>query len=233
MSETEDRRQVMKWIWAQMHDSNPKLPRDAVIFEGDNDLAFLYQSGFVDTDTYSYEKWHAAFRPHRQKDTTYKLSLDEWLAKTPFRYFGPVPPPFNPKEMREGEWTEQEYTQFAKEKLLPEMTMTYEQFLKGVAEAKREGKIVNGVIIVTAEIKRELTELMDQYASPKRRRALAVAKMPGQQDELDKTTAAQTPASNAAKPVSKVAVSTGYKGGPDESKQSTSKLSDLLSGGKK
>lgn len=233
-SETE-KRQVMRWIWDQMHRSDIKLPPDHLIFEGEHDLAYLYNCGFVDTDHYSYDDWLNAFRSHRQKNGSYRLTLDDWLSKTGFRYFGSIEPPFDPMTMREGEWSLEDYKEFSKEKILPEITMTYEQFLAGIEQSKKTGDIVNNSITITPERKQKLAETMDNLATPKRRRALDAFQMK-RENELEQVPAATGPSSQKAKrtpEAGRQAQKSSYQAEPDRQKQLSGKLSDLLSGSKK
>lgn len=233
LSETE-KKQVMRWIWDQMHRSDVKLAPDQLIFEGEHDLAYLYNCGFVDTDRYSYDKWLNAFRPHLQKDGSYRLSLEEWLSKTPYRYFGPIEAPFDPMTMREGEWTLEDYKAYCKQHILPEITLTYGDFLQGLEQAKQNGTITGQVLQINRAEKEKLVALMDQYATPKRRRARDAEQTRQQTEgELELPQSTSTPASRNTRTAPTPGEKSAYRSGPQQSKQTSGKLTDLLSGTKK
>lgn len=234
MPSENEKQAIMRWIWEQMHRSDLKLPKDQLVFEGEHDLAYLYNTGFVDTDRYSYEKWLRAFGPHRQKNGSYRLALQDWLDKTPYRYFGPIDPPFDPMTLREGEWSLEEYKQFAKQKILPELTLTYEQFLAGLEQAKKSGQMKGDKVRIDGESKQQLADVMDQYASPKRRRALDAFRLQSERDnELPQASmGSSTPPGGARAGSGKTQKST-FRQEPDRQKQMSGQLSDLLSGGKK
>lgn len=215
-----------------MHHSDRSMPTDRVIFEGDHDIAYLYRSGFVDTDRFKLETWLQAFRPSRQKDGTYSLTYDEWIDKAQYRYAGKVQPPFDISSMREGEWNEADCKQFIKEKVIPETTITYEQFLAGMEAGKKQGTIKDGILVMTAEKKRTLESMVNKYPSPRRQRALAVEKIRQHEEfEAKRPRVTQTATVNTA--AMRQQQTSQYESKPDERKETAGKLSDLLSGSKK
>lgn len=224
--------EVLEWIWRQLHKQQLKMPADRLIFEGEHDLAYLYETGFVDTDRYSKRQWILAFQENRQPDGSYSLAHGEWLAKALYRYDGPVGRPFDPMTLREGEWELNDYKKIAKEKILPETTLTYEQFLQGLKALQEQGKITDNKLVITAEKKQKLVALLNQHASPKRRRALNVDKV-RRYEELEASPAAAAITAPGTDTQAKKGPGSEFRQDPDTQKQFTGKLSDLLSGGKK
>lgn len=222
----------MESLWDQMRRGRVKMPADSVVFEGDHDLIYLYNVGFVDTDKYSQQTWLNAFRESRKANGAYHLTKKQWLDKTKYRYNELVVPPFNPLRLREGEWTVEDLKKLAKQKIIPETIITYEQYLKGLEEAKQKGLIKDGIMVVTREWKLKLLELLNQHPSPKRRRALMVEQL-RRKEELEE------PGSDVPQPTTTTTAETApsektvYDQAPDQRKQLSGKLSDLLSGSKK
>lgn len=235
MASEVEKRRIMQWLWDRMHQSKLQPRPDQLCFEGDHDLAYLYDCGFVDTDRHSKEDWIRAFHDSRQGDGSYRLTHEQWMAKEPYRYFGPVDPPFDTGTIREGEWILDEYKKLIKEKLLPETTVSYETFLLGFKKAQERGEIVDDIIVMTAEKKKKLKESLDRYASPRRRRALSAERV-RRHEELETPTEGDAKAHKSVTPgpaTSKKHAASQYKNAPDRQKQASGKLGDLLSGSKK
>lgn len=224
-------KKVMETLWDQMRSAPLKMPPNTLILEGDHDLIYLYNTGFVDTDKYSLQTWLNAFRDSRKPKGDYHLTKEQWLAKAKYRYNGLVAPPFDPMQLREGEWTLENVKKLAKQWILPETTITYEQYMRGIEEAKKQGLFKDDKFTVTREWKQKLLEILNTHPSPRRQRALLVEKM-RRQEELE------TPGGVPARTVSKTTPTetgpvTAYKDEPEERKEVSSKLTDLLSGSKK
>ncbi len=232
MADLKRAKEIMDWLWKQMHRGNLKMPADQLIFEGEHDLVYLYNTGFVDTDKFSLDKWIQAFRESRQRDGSYSLTHEQWLDKVTYRYNEKVEAPFDIMAIREGEWTESEWKDFVKEKIMPETIFTYDQFLKGFEEGKKAGKLKNGMVIVTQELKQTWLQAINKNPSPQRHRALAVHRI-RQHENFESPSGMQKSKGAAKRPVVTEQEKTKYDKSPDRQKQMTGKLSDLLSGSKK
>ncbi len=219
----------MEWLWLQMHRGSVSMPADKLIFEGEHDLSYLYRTGFVDTDKFKYQDWLNAFKNSRQSNGEYHLTKEQWLSKATYRYNKKVEEPYDPMTIREGEWTEADWLDFIKTTLVPQCTITFEQYLFGINEAKRKGEIKDGIVTMTAEKKRGIVKLLNNNPSPKRRRALAVQHVRKKED-LETTASGPSKTSTAAAVAPQE--TTQYDSG-DQQKSTTGKLSDLLSGSKK
>ncbi len=231
MSDSNQHRRIMENIWDKLHDSSSKMPPDLLILEGDHDLIYLYNSGFVDTDKFSLEKWIQAFKLSKQAKGAYHLTKSQWLEKVSYRYNELVPPPFNPLRLRSGVWTVTQLKQFAKDVIIPETILTYEQYLKGLREAERKGDIKDGQVTIDDAWKQKLKKLLEDFPSPQRRRALAVQKARRREEMEDASSTAAPYASTA--PTAAAAPKSAYEQKPDQRKQMSNQLADLLSGGKK
>ena len=87
------------------------------------------------------------------------------------------------------------------------------------------------MITITPERKQGMVRLLEQFPSPRRRRALAVEHYRKQEEfEASRARVTQTQTKPASTPPQE---KTKYQSAPEESKQATGKLTDLLSGSKK
>lgn len=234
MADDQKNRETMRAIWKSMHESDPAMPPDQLIFEGENDLAYLYSSGFVDTDQFSYQEWAKAFRSQRQKDGRFVLSLDEWLDKTKFRYAGPIYPPFDLDRIQDGDWTEEDFRKLIVKYLLPETAITEKQFFDALKAGEQTGEIKDGIVKVDAALKEELKQLLDRFPSVRRSRGLGVGQALAELQSAGDLpeTGASTQGTQSTEP-SKAEEKSSFAGNQDRRKDTMGQLSKLLSGGKK
>ena len=230
-SDKEKNLKVMRWLWGQLHRSNLKMPPDKLILRGEDDLIYLYQTGFVDTDRYSLQQWLAAFRPHCKSKDLYELSLEEWLDKAPYRYAGAVQPAFDPGTLREGSWTLDELKQLIKDKFLKETEIPYEMFYRAIEKTLETGRFKEKSFMMDKRIKTALRKLLDEHASPQRHRALAVEQV-RRHEEFEGTAPAGTAAKTATGKVKRSEPASSFKSNPDQQKQDLGKLGQLLTGKK-
>lgn len=211
----------MKAIWEAVSQAFPDGQKK-IIWRNANDLQYLYETGFVDTDQFSLEQWTKAFEESRQPNGSYLVTEEQWLAKRSYRYNGPTGEPFDPLSMREGEWTPEEIEDLIANRLLPSTILKRESFDQMLAKGREMGRFINGKYIINKPFKFGLKQLLDFYPSPKRQRELAV------QEARKKLKATKETAS-----VSKQEVpTTGFATGPSKEKQMTDQLSKLLWKGK-
>lgn len=139
-----------------------------ITLKGVQDLGFLYISGFVDVQKNSFQDWVNSFADSRQKDGSYLLSHDQWMAKKKFRYTGPVGEPFDPMSLEEKEYTEQEFITFIEQKIIPNTIFDKSAIPRVIAEFKVSKKIQNGKIFLDKNIKKLILQTVNDHPSPLR-----------------------------------------------------------------
>ncbi|HSA60245.1 MAG TPA: hypothetical protein VLJ37_11235 [bacterium] len=193
-----------------------------IVWRNRNDLDYLYDSGFVDTDQYRKEQWIDAFQDSLKPDGSYIVTKDQWLAKRAFRFDGPTGEPFDPLTLPEGEWDMDAFDKLLKQKILPSTTLTEENFRRGFEKARKTA-IVNGKVVVNKMFKFNLKQIFLLYPSPRRNREMAVAeeRMKLTPPKADKTSKAATGLSQAS----------GFSTGPSKEQSIQDRLSRLLKKG--
>lgn len=209
-------------IWDKVSQPSPDGQR-YIVWRTRDDIDYLYDTGFVDTDRHKKEDWIDAFKDSLQADKTYRITKDQWLAKRPFRFNGPTSPPFDPLTLQEGEWEIEEFEKILKEKVFPSTTLSEEIFRKAIDKGK-EKAFVGGKFILSKAFKFALKQAFILHPSPRRFRELAVAEA---RDELNK-------ALEAAQKARKGSTSkSGYVSGPSQERSAMDQLSRLLWKGNK
>jgi hypothetical protein len=216
----------MRSIWEAIAQKSPDGKR-YIQWRDRRDIEYLYETGFVDTDKFSMKEWMDSFQDSLQPNASYRVTEDQWFSKRPFRYSGPTHEPFNPLTMREGEWTPEELDDVIDKQFLPSTNLKREHFEKMLQKGREMGRFVNGKYIINKPFKFGLKQLMDTYASPKRRREMAVVEA---RENLNR----QKPVLRPSQP-SPAALShpTAFSTGPSKEKQMTDRLSQLLGKGRK
>jgi hypothetical protein len=139
------------------------------------------------------------------------VTEEQWMAKVPYHYSGPIHPPYDPMSIREGEWSEGELEELLWEKLKPCVYFTKEEWGKIIGEVKRTVPKKDGKFLISKQLKQDWTNFVNTYASPRRILQLGVAQL----------RAAQTaPASPGSK--------SGFAQGPAASRQVADRLSQLI-----
>lgn len=175
----------MKYIWNQVSETSSD-GKHSIKYRNQNDLKYLYATGFVDTNKFTLPEWIDAFKDSLQKDQTYLLSEAQWMKKRKYRYEGPIAAPFDPMEMKEGVWGIKDFEELVKKFVLPSVVLpekSLQHMLKGnLSQIAKSDKIQ-----VSQPLKAALKRLLDTYPSPQRHRELdlkkAKAKMNIPQDQ--------------------------------------------------
>lgn len=154
-------------IWQTVSKPGPDGKR-YILLKGMQDLGFLYISGFVDIKKYNFQEWINAFASSRQKDGSYLISHDQWVEKKKFRYSGPVGVPFDPMTIKEEEYSEQEFIELLKTKVIPNTIFDQSAIPRIVAEFKLQKKIQNGKIGVDKALKKMILDTVNDHPSPLR-----------------------------------------------------------------
>ncbi len=138
---------------------------------------FLYASGFVDAQKYSFDQWTDAFASSRQADGSYLINKEQWLEKKKFHYRGKIDVPFDPMIIEERDHTEEEVTRLLADKILPGTIFDKSYLPTAINNLKAQGKLVNGKLSVDLATKKYLLSLMNQYPSPLRVLQVTVHKL--------------------------------------------------------
>lgn len=217
----------MQAIWDSIAQPDPDGNK-YIHWRDRRDIEYLYDTGFVDTDKFSLKEWVEAFRDSLLPNESYRVTLDQWLAKTPFRYNGPTGQPFNPLTIREGEWSPEELWDLIEKQFLPATTLKRDHYEKMLQKGKEAGRFIDGKYIINKPFKFGLKQLVDTYASPKRRRELAVAEA---REDLKREKPVLKPAQKPA--ASGPSQKTSFTTGQSQEQKTADQLSKLLWKGQK
>lgn len=139
-----------------------------ITFTSVQDLMFLYATGFVDAQKFSFEQWLNAFASSRQANASYLITKEQWLEKKKFHYTGPVHPPFDPMGIEEKDYSEQEVTKILTQDLIPATTFDKSYVPQVINNLKAQGRFIGGKFKIDSNVKKYLTEVIKQYPSPLR-----------------------------------------------------------------
>lgn len=137
-------------------------------YESVDDLVFIYASGFVDGEKYTLEQWIKAFDAAKQKDKSYRVTYDQWMAKEKFYYTGPVRFPFDPLKIPEREYSKEELKDLFKTCIVPSSQATPEKIPLFLKDYEMRGLFKNGRLQMTPGLKNELNVFIARFPSPLR-----------------------------------------------------------------
>ncbi len=142
------------------------------------DIPYLYNSGFVDTQTFTLAQWQNAFAPYLTPVGTYVLDREQFLRLDPFRYKAPVEGAYDPFKLRDGAWPDYELAYLWKSSIRPSSTIPFEVFEQSVELLKKNGKVnAQGWLVIDADVKKHLSYLLDKFPSPRRKREKEVERL--------------------------------------------------------
>ncbi len=154
-------------IWKKVSEDDGTGTR--VIKYGSNeDLVFIYASGFVDSAKYDLKSWLDAFEPSKQEDGTYKVSQAQWAEKEKFYYTGSVRDPFNALLIPEQNFTEAELLDLFNTCIVPSSQATPKTVPNFIRDYKARGLFKNGKIMMDKKLKEELHAFITAFPSPLR-----------------------------------------------------------------
>ncbi len=201
---------TLQSIWEKL--AKPaKDGKKSLTFKDRSDLVYLYSTGFVDEKQCSLKDWVKAFDDSRLGDGSYALNEGQWMDKVKYHYAGPIGVPFDPLQLREGDWTPADMEQLIKEKILPSIYFTEAEFRK-IFEEVKPTFFLNGLYKLSPAVKKDLKELIDLIPSPSQVRALGVAEARGR----------LSPGGKAGGP------SSGFSKGPSQSEMAAQRLANIL-----
>lgn len=212
----EANQELMAKIWNEIP-KDPTSNNEMVRYTND-DLHYLYETGFVDSKAYKYEEWEKAFESTKQINGTYLFNKEKFISLGRYKYVGPIKTPLDPLKIREGWYDLEVWRNFIVSAIFPSTSvLTMEKLVEGEKKAKAEGKIVNGRIKVDKEYKLMIKMVIDNFPSPRRRRELGV------QAAYEKMV--QEAASRSVKPISQ---KTTYEQGQKVTDVKRKKLDETL-----
>lgn len=217
---TDPAQDPMKYIWEQVSQPDAQGLR-LIRYGGRNDLLYLYETGFVDTDKFKLEDWVDAFKDSLQKDGRYVLTETQWMAKKKFRYDGPIDVPFDPLALPEQLWEPVDFEKLLKEKILPAMSIPEKTFRESLQRVK-DKMFVRGKVNVDKQFKAVLKQLFDMSPSPRRYREVSL------QEALQKGGKGPTKAAPVATSTPTAQQKSGFSKGPAASQMAVDQLSKLL-----
>lgn len=132
-------------------------------------IDFLWDHGFVDTETHSKETWRTAFEPFKQADDSYKISHEEFLSLDKYRYTGPIHIPFDATRINEGKYTDEGFDQLARDSIEPSCGLSPPELKLFIDELKKEFRQPDDLILIKANAKQKIKKLLDDIPSPLRR----------------------------------------------------------------
>ncbi len=208
---------ALKEIWDSVSIKTPD-GKQFILFKKREDIEYQYCSGFVNESEFSLEEWVDSFSDSRMPNGMYLVSEEQWMDKVRFHYSGPVSDPFDPLTLREGEWSEEEMDELVREKILPSIYLSAEDFGKVFEAAKRHGLSVNGHYRINQATKEGLLDLINDCPSPRRVRELLRAEVRASR--------------KGSTGLSQGIGATGFTKGPSASQVAAERLGQLLKKGK-
>ena len=169
----------MEFIW-------DKLPKtsDGRVHYGSTDPIYLYENGFVNTQSVTLATWLAAFQPFKQPDDSFLLGKDDFFSLRVYRDSGPVLPPFDAQKMRLGPWPDEELTILYDRSIQPSSSLTAEVYWTAIHALKRQGHVdANGLFNVDEKVQQQFSYLIDKFPSPRRRLEKEVARLKKEEGE--------------------------------------------------
>ena len=186
---------AMELIWNSLENKEG----DSVRFVRE-DIATLWDYGFVDTKKYSKESWIDIFDSYKQPDGTYRFTQEEFATLEKYRYQGPIKIPFDPTLINEGKYTEEGFWELVDLSIAPSCSLAKRELQKNVEELKKKFKQGDGLLLIKMPVKLEIRQWIDEHPSPTRRREILFDKLLEQQAFRSKSEKAAQKASKVATP---------------------------------
>lgn len=186
-----------------------------IVFATLQDLMYLYASGFVDAQKYSFKQWSEAFSSSREPDGSYCVSAEQWAEKKKFHYRGPIDTPFDPLSLEERLYTEREITRILTDQFIPSTIYSKSYVPSILNHLRTQGKMVGGEFQIDLEFKKRLSSIIDQQPSPLRVLQVIVHRLRSQKKGSSKLT-------------QKDLQKSGFEAGATAQQVASARLSDLM-----
>ena len=159
-------RLAMEYIWRKV-DKVKREEIDYIRYLPD-DLPYLYQSGFVDTERVPFDEFKSFFDPLRGPDGAFYLDHHQIIQLGKYRYCKIVGKPFEPLKMRRGKYTIERLRNIFEKSIIPSTALD-PKFIRNqfntIVTSKANSQ---GEIEITEEMLRNLTKTLELYPSPRR-----------------------------------------------------------------
>ncbi|MDO8644208.1 MAG: hypothetical protein Q7S00_04480 [bacterium] len=178
---------------------------------GSLDIPYLYLCRFADPRKCTYQEWIDSFKECQQKDGTYLISHEQFLAKEKYFNTRQLTSLFDLSALREGLWPEAEFERLYVEKIQDELCMNNEDWEAIKNKIRRQTP--NGPqLLITKEFKQELKAIIEKLPTMMRLKFL--------QD-------------SGQKPITPPAVPQGFQKGPSVGESVVRRFRDFLRFGKR
>lgn len=157
----------MEHIWEKI----PKQKDGQTIRYIAADVEYLYYHGFVNSRLYSLKQWKSALGHFKEKDGSYVLNKEQFLALAPFRYTGPSHDVFDVNKLPEGPWSEEDLKALYAESVSIASDITEKMFwaLINTFKENKENLDDNGKLFLNETVKAGLFIAIEKFPSPRRR----------------------------------------------------------------
>lgn len=140
-------------------------------------IDFLWDHGFVETQTYSKESWRLAFAPFKQPDGLFKLTHDEFLTLDKYRFTGEIHIPFDAMRINEGKYTDEGLDQLFSQSITPSSSFSTGELKEFVNDLKKNFRQPDGLILIKPDAKLKIKKMLEECPSPLRRLELMFDKL--------------------------------------------------------
>ncbi len=202
----------MKFIWDRQAQPGPD-GKKYIRYAHTGEIAYLYRTGFVDTDRFTQEEWVAAFQTSKRPDGSFWLTEEQWVAKRKFVYLGPVSDPLEPATLSPGPWSSRDFDNLLKTKILPALDID-EKSLRTLLPKNGLLQEKTGSFLLTPDFKHFIQTLLIDRPSPAQARAVSLKEA---QKTLKPLLSPKTPQKS------------GFSMGPSNAQQTQNQLAQLLS----
>jgi hypothetical protein len=151
---------AMELIWSSVDKETKDGVEYVTYVKGD--IPFLYYSGLVDTERFTLQQWEDAFKDCLGEDGRYWVSHEKMLWLGRFRYCRTVGEPFDPLNMRTGQYSVDRLWKLFENSIIPSCSLPKE-FLKNTFDQMfRKKKSVTEIFSKELKEAKEQGEELDE-----------------------------------------------------------------------
>jgi hypothetical protein len=141
------------------------------------DVDQLWHMGFADTERVGLEQWRNIFEPYRQKDGTFILNRDEFLALDEYRYKGEIHVPFDAMLINEGRYTDEGLDELVEASIAPSCDLQRDKLNEFFSKLRKDFRQPDGLILIRKEAKQRIKAVLEAHPSPLRNLEVLLDKM--------------------------------------------------------